>query len=30
MAGAATADAAMPAPVTLRKSRRFMGVFLHI
>ena len=30
MAGAATADAAIPAPATLRNSRRFMGVFLLI
>src|SRR6266849_300907 len=30
MAGAATADAAIPAPATLRNSRRFMGMFLPI
>jgi hypothetical protein len=28
MAGAATAEAAIPAPATLRNSRRFMGMFL--
>jgi len=30
IAGAATADPAIPAPATLRNSRRFMGVFLLI
>jgi hypothetical protein len=30
MAGAATADAAIPVAATLRNSRRFMGLFPHL